>query len=172
MRTHKRWTNVTITRRVDREAGRHRGSSAAAGARLCKGCGAMYAKRRWSLAATPLAQNLRAIAAPERTLCPACRQVANGQFAGEVRVSGTFAAAHRAEVERLIRNEVRRASEDNPLGRIVRLDRLPEGFRVRTTTEHLAKRLGQSLHKAFRGKVRYRFSEENKFAHVTWSRDL
>jgi NMD protein affecting ribosome stability and mRNA decay len=132
----------------------------------------MYARRRWSFAATPPIRNLRALAAPERTMCPACRQVASGQFSGEVRVSGTFATAHRAEVERLIRNEVRRASEDNPLGRIVRLDPLPEGFRVRTTTEHLAKRIGQSLHKAFRGKVRYRFSEENKFAHVTWRRDL
>jgi hypothetical protein len=96
---------------------------------------------------------------------------AKGQFAGEVRLSGAFLAAHRPEVERLIRNEAGRAAEDNPLGRIARFERVPEGLRVRTTTEHLAKRIGQALHKAFRGTVRYQFSHENKFAHVTWSRD-
>jgi hypothetical protein len=40
-----------------------------------------------------------------------------------------------------------------------------------TTTEHLAKRLGQALHKALRGAVHYECFHENKFAHVTWSRD-
>ena len=171
MRTQKKWTNVTFTRRVDREAGRHRGAAASPGIRICKGCGAMYARRRWSLAATPAVKNLRDIAYPERTLCPACRQIARGQFSGEVRVGGTFATAHRAEVERLIRNEAGRAAEDNPLARIVRLDRLPDQLRIRTTTEHLAKRLGQALKKAFDGRVQYRFSEENKFAHVMWSRE-
>jgi hypothetical protein len=94
-----------------------------------------------------------------------------GLFAGEVRVNGGFVPEHRAEIERLIRNEARRAAEDNPLGRILRLDRTPDGLTVRTTTEHLAKRIGQALHKALRGHVHYQFSHENKFAHVTWSRD-
>jgi hypothetical protein len=96
---------------------------------------------------------------------------AEGRFAGEVRVSGAFATGHRGDVERLIRNEARRAAEDNPLGRIVSLDRSPAGLTVKTTTEHLAKRIGQALHKALHGSVRYRFSHENKFAHVTWSRE-
>jgi hypothetical protein len=96
---------------------------------------------------------------------------AEGRFAGEVRLSGAFVTGHRAEIERLIRSEARRAAEDNPLGRIVRFDRSPAGFLVRTTTEHLAKRSGHALHKALHGSVRYRFSHENKFAHVTWSRE-
>jgi hypothetical protein len=40
-----------------------------------------------------------------------------------------------------------------------------------TTTEHLAQRLGRSMHKAFKGEVRYDFSHENKLAHVYWSRN-
>jgi len=42
---------------------------------------------------------------------------------------------------------------------------------VRTTTEHLAQRLGHALEKAFHGEVRYDFSHENKLAHVWWRRD-
>lgn len=171
MHTTKRWTNATFTHRVDHEAGRHRGPAAAKGPLVCERCGAVYAKRRWTIAGAFNGRNLRAIAAPEMTVCPACRMVTAGQFAGEVRISGAFVASHAADVERLIRNEARRATDDNPLARIVRIDRVPEGLLVRTTTEHLAKRIGQALHKALHGKVRYRFSHENKFAHVTWSRD-
>ena len=40
-----------------------------------------------------------------------------------------------------------------------------------TTTEHLAKRLGQALEKAYSGKVHYDFSHENKLARVRWHRD-
>jgi hypothetical protein len=171
MRTSKCWTNVTFTHRVDHEAGKHRGPVAAKGPRICERCGAVYAKRRWTFAATIHPRTLSAIAAPDMTLCPACRMAAEGQFGGEVRLSGAFLAGHRAEVEHLIRNEARRAAEDNPLARIVRFDRSPGRFTVRTTTEHLAKRIGHALHKALHGTVRYRFSHENKFAHVTWSRE-
>jgi NMD protein affecting ribosome stability and mRNA decay len=171
MRTSKRWTNVTFTKRVDREAGQHRGPAAVPGPRICERCGAVYSKRRWTVSSTLSPRRLRTIAAPDATLCPACRLIAEGRFGGEVRVSGAFVADHGDEVERLIRNEAARAAEDNPLARIVRFDRSRAGFTVRTTTEHLAKRLGQALRKAFDGTVRYRFSHENKFAHVTWSRD-
>jgi NMD protein affecting ribosome stability and mRNA decay len=170
MRTAKHWTNETFTHRVDHEAGRHRGPAALTN-RVCERCGAIYAKRRWTMPGPSSEPRLQEIAAPRLTVCPACLMIAAGRFAGEVRISGTFAIGHRAEIERLIRNEARRAAEDNPLARIVRLDGVPEGLLVRTTTEHLAKRVGQALRKAFHGRVHYRFSHENKFAHVMWSRE-
>ena len=170
MRTTKHWTNATFTKRVDHEAGKHRGPMAPKGPRICQGCGAVYAKRRWTVGTPPPRRTSQAIATPQ-VLCAACRMAALGQFGGEVRLSGGFLAGHRPEIERLIRNEGRRAAEDNPLARITRLDRTADGLTVRTTTEHLAKRLGHALHKALHGHVHYQFSHENKFAHVTWSRD-
>jgi hypothetical protein len=132
----------------------------------------VYAKRRWTLTGLPRHVSLEAVAAPKRLLCPACRMIAASQFSGEVRISGDFVQGHRTEIERLIQNEAQRAAVDNPLQRIVRIDRAGKNrLTVRTTTEHLAQRLGQALHKAMHGQVRYRFSEENKFAHVMWSRD-
>ena len=171
MRTSKRWTNATFTKRVDHEAGKRRGLAALKGPVMCRGCGAVYAKRRWTVGVPPGPGARPAIAAAEGRRCAACQMAAAGQFAGEVRVTGGFLAGHRVEIERLIRNEARRAAEDNPLGRILRLDRTPDGLTVRTSTEHLAKRIGHALHKAHHGSVRYRFSHENKFAHVMWSRD-
>jgi len=172
MRTAKRYTNTTFTRRVDHEAGRHRPLKAGTGARVCERCGAAYIKRRWTMAGTPNVESLKQLAAPARTLCPACHMAAEGQFAGEVRLSGTFLTAHRDDIESLLHAEARRAAEDSPMARILSLTlESPERLIVRTTTEHLAKRLGEAVHKAYHGTVHYEFSHENKFAHVTWTRD-
>jgi hypothetical protein len=119
-----------------------------------------------------VARSLRAIAAPVYTVCPACRQAAEGQFGGEVRISGSFFIQHRAEIAQLLKREAERAADDNPLAVILQWRQSAPGeLVVQTTTEHLAKRLGQALHKAYRGTVHYEFSHENKFAHVTWMRE-
>lgn len=171
MRTSKRYTNTTFTRRVDHEAGSHRGPAAAAGTRVCARCAAVWVNRRWSAGATPRTKSLRALTVGTPVLCPGCRMIRDGRFSGEVRLSGSFLSAHRREVDRLIRNEAERAAEDNPTAQIAAwITDDPARVVVRTTTEHLAKRLGQALRKAFDGTVRYRFSHENKFAHVTWTR--
>lgn len=94
-----------------------------------------------------------------------------GQFSGKVRLTGGFLAAHREDIEHLLRNEAKRAAEVNPLSRIVAW--IPQGptLTVWTSTEHLALRLGRALQRALHGSVRYSFSHENKFADVTWQRD-
>lgn len=85
---------------------------------------------------------------------------------------GDFFATHCDEIEQLLRNEAARAAEDNPLARIMEWERPDiDTLVLATTTEHLAKRLGQSLEKAFCGKVHYDFSHENKLARVRWHRD-
>ena len=172
MRTTKRYTNATFTKRVDHDAGQHRAPRAPKEPRVCERCGAVYANRRWMDPATTASAALRAVAAPISTTCPACLMEADGRWGGELRVSGGFLTAHRAELEQLLRNEAARAGQENPMARILAWRPDPDGrLNVLTTTEHLAKRLGQALHKAFRGAVHYEFSHENKFAHVTWQRD-
>jgi hypothetical protein len=91
---------------------------------------------------------------------------------GFVYVYGGFFATHCDEIEQLLRNEAARAAEDNPLARIMEWERPDiDTLVLATTTEHLAKRLGQALEKAFKGKVHYDFSHENKLARVRWHRD-
>lgn len=173
MRSTKRYTNTTFTHRVDHDGGRRRGPQAMAGPRVCSACGALYRNRRWTIDGD-VATLLRRPPSdrPALVVCPACVAKAAGQFAGEVRISGAFVAAHHDEVTTLLRTESDRAAVDNPLARVVSMESSAPGhIVVRTTTEHLAQRLGHALHKAFDGDVRYGFSHENKFAHVTWTRD-
>ena len=171
MRSNKPYTNVTFTKRVDHVAGSHRPPKAPHGSVVCQACGAVFIRRRWVAAGTPNARLTARSGPVVRATCEACRMVAEGTWRGELRVSGEFFATHHEDIEHLLRNEVARSLADNPLARIVKWTPSgPSGLTVTTTTEHLAKRLGHALRKAFDGTVHYEFSHENKFAHVSWKR--
>ena len=172
-RSNKRFTNTTFTKRVDHEAGRHHTKRAAKEPAVCKSCGAVYAGRRWTAA-----NAVRDTREPKHwrpakvTTCPACIQAKGGVPSGFVYIEGAFVAAHRDEIENLLRNEAERAAEDNPLAQIMLWKENGDGkLMLTTTTEHLAQRLGHAFEKAFDGKVNYDFSHENKLARVTWRRD-
>lgn len=173
MRSNKRYTNATFTKRVDHEAGRHHTRRAAKEPAVCASCSAVYANRRWITAGaqrgTHEPKHWRPVSV---TTCPACVQAHGGAPGGYVYLGGAFLIAHRDEIERLLRNEAERAAEDNPLGRIMLWKENGDGkLTLSTTTEHLAQRLGHALEKAFDGTVVYDFSHENKLARVTWQRD-
>jgi hypothetical protein len=173
MRGQKRHTNQTYTKRVDHEAGRHRTKRAMPEPAVCEVCGDVYADRRWSkpdpARHSAKHPNFRP-ATP--VVCPACQRQRDDAPSGYLHLDGGFLADHKEEIERLIHNEAERASEDNPLARLMKWEKDKKGrLTVATTTEHLAQRLGRALEKAYDGKVRYDFSHENKLAHVYWRRD-
>lgn len=171
MRGIKPFTNATFTKRVDREGGRHRTRRAMSEPATCKECGAVYANRRWT-AAQNTANNKKDQRTVQLTVCPACKQAADGEPCGFVYLDGPFLVRHGKEIENLILNEAKRAGEDNPLARILELkEREGHKLTVTTTTEHLAQRLGHAVEKAFGGKVQYNFSHENKIARVSWQRE-
>lgn len=174
MPNKKKYTNATFTKRVDREAGRHRTSRTISEPAICKDCKAVYVNRRWTAAAnSEVAVGKHKHWRPqELTTCPACLQQRAGEPRGFVYLDGNFYVAHHEEIEQLLHNEAGRAAEDNPLARIMELRRNDEHkLTVTTTTEHLAQRLGHALEKAFGGRARYDFSHENKLARVNWLRE-
>lgn len=168
MRGNKPFTNTTFTKRVDHDGGRHRTGRARSEPAICKKCGAVYANRRWT-AAQKTAQRNQTV---QTTVCPACKQAADGEPRGFVYLDGAFLVEHRKEIENLVLNEAKRAAEDNPLARILELKE-HDGHKltVTTTTEHLAQRLGHAVEKAFGGEVQYNFSHENKIGRVSWQRE-
>lgn len=170
MRSRKSYTNVTFTKRVDHEAGRHRGSRAMTEPAVCRECGSVYVNRRWESASGPI--NAQHKPRPARLVtCPACLQMRNGTPRGFVYLDGTFYVTHQQEIEQLLRNEAARAEADNPLARIMEFTRGKDHkLTISTTTEHLAQRLGHALEKAFAGHTHYDFSHENKLARVKWHR--
>jgi hypothetical protein len=68
----------------------------------------------------------------------------------------------------MLRNEEERARQKNPLERIMRLEASNGNWRIETTTEKLAQRLGRSLKKARGGSLAYQWSHNNKFVRVLW----
>lgn len=172
MKSTKRYTNQTFTKRVDHEGGAHRPFAATAEPAVCKACGAIYADRRWASAKcvneSPGHDHWRPAAV---TICPACKQIESGVAGGYVTISGKFATAHHDEIDNLVANEVDRAAEDNPLSRIMKRTENDGRLQIVTTTEHLAQRIGHALAKAYDGDVTYDFSHENKVARVAWHRD-
>ena len=57
---------------------------------------------------------------------------------------------------------------NNPLEQIMRMDAADGGWRVETTTEKLAQRLGRSIKKAKGGTLAYKWGHNNKFVRVVW----
>jgi hypothetical protein len=132
----------------------------------CSGCGAFHHRRHWTL--TPPAG---VTSEPRRyhVLCPACRKIQDRYPEGELTLRG-IEAGNRAEIARILRNEESRAREKNPLERIIRMDAANGGWRIETTTEKLAQRLGRSIKKARGGKLIYKWGYNSKFARVVWEK--
>jgi NMD protein affecting ribosome stability and mRNA decay len=140
---------------------------------VCELCGDVYADRRWT---QPDAERQSAkhkhFRAANKVVCPGCERQRTGVPSGYVYVQGKFFALHQDEIKRLLENEAERTAEDNPMARIMEWQADPDGkLTVTTTTEHLARRLGHALNKAYHGKVRYGVSQRNKLARVWWQRD-
>jgi hypothetical protein len=86
---------------------------------------------------------------------------------GELQLLGVR-GEERAEIFRVLRNEEERAREKNPLERIMRVEQEDGKWKIETTTEKLAQRLGRSVKKARGGNVDYKWRHNNKFVRVIW----
>jgi hypothetical protein len=133
----------------------------------CSGCGAFYHRRHWTLTAPPGFEN-PVHAHP--VYCLACRKTKERYPGGELRLLG-IEAGERREMFRILRNEEEQARRKNPLERIMRLEYGNGNWRVETTTEKLAQRLGRSIRKARGGKLQYKWGHKNKFVRVLWQNE-
>src|SRR5574341_416832 len=109
----------------------------------CSGCGAFHYRRHWTLN-PPGGFSTQIHTHP--VFCPACRKIQDRFPGGELTLHGVE-AEDRGEIARILRNEEERARQKNPLERIMRVDAANGGWRVETTTEKLAQRLGRSIKK-------------------------
>jgi hypothetical protein len=115
----------------------------------CSGCGAFHHRRHWTL--TPPGEFSSQIHS-HLVFCPGCRKIQDRFPGGELTLRGVE-AGNRGEIARILRNEESRARENNPLERIMRMDAVNGDWRVETTTEKLAQRLGRSIKKAREGSL-------------------
>lgn len=133
----------------------------------CRSCGAIHYDKRWSLKKEAPAEILKKTV--DKVLCPACRKIHDKYPEGFVTIKGDLVRERRDEIMKLVRNKEERAMHFNPLDRIIDITEHGDRIEITTTTEKLAQRIGQMLHKSFHGEVEYKWSGDVKMARVVVS---
>jgi len=134
------------------------------GPRRCAKCGATYLRGRWrwqGLTPPP----------PATVECPACRRIHDRYPAGELIISGSFAAAHADELLNLVHNVADAENREHPLHRIMDVHRRSGTMEITTTDVHLPRRIGHALEAAWHGALKTHYDEQGYFARVTWERN-
>lgn len=128
----------------------------------CPDCSAVYRRGRWRWEAAP-----RTTSAAR---CPACQRIRDRLPAASVTLSGSFLAAHRDEILSSVRHCEQAEKGTHPLQRIMAVASQGRAIRITTTDAHLARRIGEALHHAYRGELEYRYNKDDNLLRVAWRR--
>jgi hypothetical protein len=129
---------------------------------VCPDCNAVFQAGRWHWAKNwPLDAH--------RETCEACRRTKDHYPAAEVTLKGGAVRLHKAEMLNLARNLEKLEIAEHPLHRIMKIEERPNRVVISTTDLHLARRIGQAICHAHKGKVNWQYSKESCFARVNWS---
>jgi NMD protein affecting ribosome stability and mRNA decay len=128
---------------------------------VCPQCGAVYHEARWQWTG-------RRDGAVEE-LCAACRRINDKFPAGILMLCGSFAEAHKEEMLRLARHQEEVEKKEHPLNRIMSIEEDAEGITINTTDIHLPRRIGETIERAFHGKLAAHFEEDGYFVRVNWT---
>lgn len=132
---------------------------------ICSGCGAVYSKGHWRWGAAP--------ADAKAVLCQACHREQDKFPAGLMLLTGSYLAAHLAELVALARNQEEAERAEHPLNRIMSIEHpAPDRVVIATTDIHLPGRIGEALRRAHDGRLLEDFDKDGYFVRVEWHRDL
>ncbi|MCK4665755.1 ATPase [Candidatus Dependentiae bacterium] len=137
---------------------------------ICTKCHIVYHLNRWFIDKN-LYNALKNNRTIKKILCPACKKIKDNYAMGVVSIKGGFFFDHKEEILSLIKHEELRAMDTNPLERIMKKRKDKENYIITTTSEKLAQKIGRALHRAYKGEVRYSWSDNNKFVRVFWERE-
>ena len=131
---------------------------------VCPVCNAVFKEGRWQWADSwPIDAH--------RQICQACHRTRDGYPAGIVTISGAFALSHVSELLNLVRHREREENREHPEHRIMRIEEKPGTIVIETTDVHLPHAIGEALHDAFKGSLKFRYPEESYFVEVRWDRE-
>ena len=105
-----------------------------------------------------------------KIMCPACRRIEDKYEGGIVYLKGEFLKEHKEEILNLIRNVAEEEMSYRPLERIIEIKDNGEEIVITTTYEHLARRLGEAVHKAYKGNLKLEYPGGQKYIRVFWER--
>ena len=139
---------------------------------ICPICNAVHHKKHWSfnpelLAETRKDKNVKSVK------CPACRKIEDKYAMGKVFLSGSFVNEHMEELLNVIKSEERRAKDNNPLDRLILMEKRDGGIYAETTSDALAMRIGHHLKESYKGgDENFQFRRGDKHVEVHWQKEL
>ena len=136
---------------------------------ICTGCKALFWNKRWYLDEN-VSSKLSLDMVKNEVVCPACQRIADKNPAGIVTFSGEYLAEHRDEILNAIKNSEEKSRSKNPLARIMAIKPEKDALVILTTDDKLAQKLGRDINKAHNGTLEYKWSREDSFVRVNWSR--
>ncbi len=107
----------------------------------------------------------------EPMVCPACRRIEDKYEGGVVVLEGEFLEKHKDEIINLIRNVERNEIAYRPLERIIEIKDEGNKITITTTYEHLARRIGEAVNRAYKGNLSMQYPPGAKYIRVHWERD-
>lgn len=135
----------------------------------CPECHALYQGGHW---VWPREEENRNTSACERNLCPACRRIQHRYPAGVVFLQGEYLTRRREEVMNLVNRIVRQEGEKSPLRKVMDREEKEGAVAIHLTDDHMARHLGEAVHRAHKGDLKMQYGEEARFVRVYWSRNL
>lgn len=132
---------------------------------MCERCSAVYRDGTWRAGERTRRTSVIGVG---WTLCPACAQVEDQEYFGRVLVPRALEPDVELEVRRRIWNVEKRARYTQPERRLVRIERVPRGLEILTTSQKLAHRIAHELEKAFGGRARYTWTDPEQVLEASW----
>ena len=130
---------------------------------VCPSCSAVYRRGMWRW--EPAVPDAR------RHTCPACHRLADDYPAGFVSLRGDFLQPHRSEIVNLVKNEGALERSERALARIMKIEDRDADVLITTTDIHLARRVGEAVHRAYAGELDYHYEDSENRLRVDWIRD-
>ncbi len=106
-----------------------------------------------------------------RMVCPACRRIEDKFEGGLVVLEGNFLLTHKQDIINIITNTEKAEQAARPLERIISMTDNGTRIEIHTTYEHIARRIGEAVRKAYKGELTVQYPEGEKYARVFWKRE-
>jgi NMD protein affecting ribosome stability and mRNA decay len=130
---------------------------------VCTTCGVVFSKGRWVWQYKGKTT--------KKTTCPACRRIKDRYPAGFIELSGEFFQNNKDEIINLVRNLEESHKQDHPIQRIIRIkEKRDRTTLIETTGVHLARRIGDSIARAYQGEYSFQYADNFNRIRVQWER--
>lgn len=136
---------------------------------MCPACHAIYQSGHWLW---PREDEIQNLSSADQSLCPACRRIRDKYPAGIVVLEGQYLNRRKEEILNLVDRIVKEQSYKSPLKKVISHDENKGAIVIHVTDDHLARQLGEAIHRAHKGDLKIKYGEEARFVRVHWRRDI